>query len=126
MNFDGRQAVQGFHHSLVCKFERIIDGFTFDEFCRHRTSSNCGATSERFKCHICDDIVFTLIYIRIMSPQRGFPTSPTPLGSFISPTLRGICKMIHDFSLYAIKNNLLLFIIHTTFDRQEFSPIGDS
>ena len=58
MNFDGRQAVQGFHHSLVCKFERIIDGFTFDEFCRHRTSSNCGATSERFKCHICDDIVF--------------------------------------------------------------------
>ena len=97
MNFDGRQAVQGFHHSLVCKFERIIDGFTFDEFCRHRTSSNCGATSERFKCHICDDIVFYFNIHTHNVATTGISHLSDATRFFYFSHIAGICKMIHDF-----------------------------
>ena len=44
----------------------------------------------------------TLMYMRMMSPHLGFPTSPTPFASFISPTLRGLAKWSITFSLYAI------------------------
>ena len=34
----------------------------------------------------------TLMYIFMMSPHLALPTSPTPLASSISPTLRGFMK----------------------------------
>lgn len=65
----------------------------------------------------CGDIM------RMMSPQREFPTSPTPLGSFISPTLRGFAKWSITFSLYAIKNNL--FSLSWCFDSIGLLPVHD-
>ena len=93
-----RKSVQSLHNRLVRHLQRLINTFSFDQFCCHTACSNRSSTSKCFKFYIPNDLI--LIDVQINS--HNIPTFGISNGSHTACILNfsyvsWILEVIHYF-----------------------------
>ena len=97
MHLDRRQSVKCFSYRQISQFQRFLDRLAFSKLCCHTAGSDSRTAAKSLETDIGNDIVFDFNKNLHDIAAFGIAYSPTPSASGITPTLRGIHKMIHYF-----------------------------